>query len=262
MQIIKKSSILIIIVVLFTILSVSVCYSQNSSSKAKSILEKTFRKYDALFSDEIKGVNSAIIKMSIKGEGRINPNAKLSPPLLLDTKLDIYAVQSNKMFIDVTGNLGNIQIVLPGKMPIIATAILPATKQFTTIQVPQKVFRGLQPKDRERFWIETNVTYGGLLTIKQKQVHKIIMKPNDPKQKGNTVVYILDRVWDPIKYEINDPVGGNTVVNFDEIRFDVDIPLDKFEPKTSGYTQVTKEQFTGLVMMQMMTSTMQNNQIK
>ena len=262
MQIIRKSLIFIIIAVWLTALLASVCYSKDSSSKAKSILEKTFKKYDALFSEELKGVNSAIVKMSIKGEGRLNSKSTTSPPLLLDAKIDLYVVQPNKMFLDVTGNLGNIQIVIPGKMPMTATTILPVTKQFATMAIPQKTFRGLQPKDRERFWVETNVTYGGMQTMNQRQVHKIIMKPTNPKQKGTTVVYILDKIWDPIRYEIIDPVGGNTVVDFEEIRFNVKIPPDKFEPKTSGYTQVTKEQFTGLVMMQMMTLTMQNNQMR
>jgi len=65
-----------------------------------------------------------------------------------------------------------------------------------------------------------------------------------------------------VRLEIKDPNGGNMVVDFEELKLNVPIPPDTFEPKTSGYTQVSKEQFTGIIMMQIMTSAMQSNQTR
>jgi outer membrane lipoprotein-sorting protein len=270
MQINRKALNLLLTIVLITTFLASVCYSQDSSQKARSILEKMFKKYDALFAEDMKGINSsvaqrnvsAIAKMSIKGQGRLDPRSTTTPPLLMDAKIELYVTQPNKIFLNITGNMGDIQIVIPDKKPMTATTILPSTKQFATMPVPQSTFRGFQPQSREKFWLETNLTYGGTQMMKQGKVHKIIMKSTNPKLKETSIAYILDQKWDPVRFEVNDPVGGNTIVDFDEISLNAVIPPDKFIPKTSGFTQVSKEQFTGLIMMQILTSTMPNKQIK
>jgi len=262
MKIMRKSAKFLLATILLSMFLTSIAYSEESSAKAKSILEKTFSKYDALFSEDMKGVNSAVVKINIKGEGSINSQSGSTPPLLLDAKIELYVAQPNKMFLNVTGNLGNLQVVVPDKKPMTATTILPTTKQFAIMPISQKTLGGIQPQGREKFWVETTVLYGGMQTINEKQAHKIILKSNNPKQKENVFLYILDKKWDPVRLEIKDPNGGNMVVDFEELKLNVPIPPDTFEPKTSGYTQVSKEQFTGIIMMQIMTSAMQSNETR
>lgn len=261
MQIIRKSLNLLLISIFLSAFLAS-ANALDSSQKARSILEKTFKKYDALFSENMKGISSATVKMSVKGQGRLDPKATSTPSLLMDANIELYAVQPNKMFLNITGNMGNIQIVIPGKKPITAMMILPIAKQFTTMPVPDKTFRGLQPQSREKFWQDNILSYDGIKTIKNLKAHKITIKSKNPKLKETQVVYILDQKWDPIRYEVDDPVSGNTVVNFDEIKINSFIPPDKFVPKTNGFTQISKEQFMGAVVMQIVTSTMQSNQPK
>ena len=245
----------------------SIGYSQTSSPKAKMILGKFFQKYDALFTDGMKGINSAVCKLSIKGAGRINTgkqsgNVPGNVPLLIDTKMELYVAQPNKMFFNLTGNLGNVTIVIPDKKPLTATALFPNMKQFAIFSVPEKIFGGIKPLNREKFWQETILSYGGLQTTKQGKAHRIIMKSTKPSQKETTNIYILDNKWDPVLIEVNDPVGGNTTVEFEQIMLNARIPIEKFVPNTSGYTQVSKEQLSSLIMMNMMSANMQKKQVK
>jgi outer membrane lipoprotein-sorting protein len=255
------------VISIIIIISASSVYSQESQQKAKMILDKFFQKYDALFKVDMKGVNSAVCKMSIKGSGRIDTmkqagNMQGTPPLIVDAKIELYVAQPNKMFFNITGNLGNVAIVIPDKKPLTATALFPVTKQFATFAVPEKIFGGIKPYNRDKFWQETVLSYGGLQTTKQGKAHKIVMKSTKPSIKETTTVYILDNKWDPVRVEVNDPVGGNTIVDFEQIMLNTAIPAEKFMPNTKGFTQVSQEQLTSLIVMNMMTSNMQKKPIK
>jgi len=259
-------SVLIIISVVINI-SAQSGYSQEPAQKAKMVLEKFFQKYDALFKDGMQGVNSAVCKMSIKGAGRIDTmkqseNMPGNAPLLVDAKLELYVAQPNKMFFNITGNLGNVAIVIPDKKPLTATALFPVSKQFATFAVPEQIFGGIKPYNRDKFWQGTILSYGGLQTTKQGKAHKIIMKSTKPTIKETTTVYILDNKWDPVRVEITDPVGGNTTVEFEQILLNTAIPAEKFVPNTKGFAQVSKEQLTSLIMMNMMSSSIQKKPLK
>jgi outer membrane lipoprotein-sorting protein len=254
-------SVLLIISILINF-SASTGYSQEPPQKAKVVLEKFFQKYDALFKEGMKGVNSAVCKMSIKGAGRIDTlkqskNLSGNAPLLIDAKIELSVAQPNRMFFNIMGNLGNVTVIIPDKKPLTATALFPVTKQFATFAVPEKVFSGIKPYNRDKFWQETVLKYGGLQTTKQGKAHKIIMKSTKPSIKETTTVYILDNKWDPVRVEINDPIGGNTTIEIEQITLNTRIPAEKFVPNTKGYAQVSKEQLTSLIMMNMMTANMQ-----
>jgi len=166
------------------------------------------------------------------------------------------------MFLNLVGNLGNFTIVIPDKKPQTATALFPTMKQFAIFPVPEKTFGGIKPYNRTKFWQETILSYGGLQTTKQGKAHKIIIKSTKPSQKETMNIYILDSKWDPVRVEVNDPIGGNTTIEFEQILLNASIPTSKFVPDTKGYTQVSKEQLSSLIMMNMMASNMQKNQVK
>lgn len=269
MQIKKYLYVISILIIISAIVNISASsvYSQESKQKAKMILDKFFQKYDALFKDGMKGVNNAVCKMSIKGSGRIDTmkqagNMQGNPPLIIDAKMELYVAQSNKMFFNITGNLGNVAIVIPDKKPLTATALFPATKQFATFAVSEKIFGGIKPYNRDKFWQETVLSYGGLQTTKKGKAHKIVIKSIKPSIKETTTVYILDNKWDPVRLVVNDPVGGSTTVDFEQITLNTTIPAEKFMPNTKGFTQVSQEQLTSLIMMNMMTSNMQKKPLK
>jgi len=67
---------------------------------------------------------------------------------------------------------------------------------------------------------------------------------------------------DPVRLEVNDPVGGKTTVDFEQITLNTTIPAEKFMPNIKGFTQVSKEQLTSLIMIDMMTSNMQKKPLK
>jgi outer membrane lipoprotein-sorting protein len=269
MQIKKYLYIISILIIISALMSITIQsgYSQVPPQKAKMVLDKFFQKYDALFKDGMKGVNSAVCKMSIKGAGRIGTtkqsgNMQGNPPLILDAKMELYVAQPNRMFFNIIGNLGNVSIVIPDKKPLTATALFPVTKQFASFPVSEKIFGGIKPYNRDKFWQETVLTYGGLQTTKQGKAHKIIMKSTKPSIKETTTVYILDNKWDPVRLEVNDPVGGNTTVDIEQIMLNTTIPPEKFVPNIKGFAQVSQEQLTSLIMMNMMTSNMQKKPLK
>ena len=238
-------------------------YAQNPNQKAKMILEKFFTKYETLFSDMAKSTNTAICKMSIKGVGRFDTSkSSTNAPLLIDTKAELYVASPSKMLINLKGNMGNISIVVPDKKPMAAIALFPDSKQFATIGIPQRMFGGVNPSDREKFWQGSILNYMGLQDTKQGKAHKITIKSNRPTQKEVTTIFILDKKWDPVRIELNDPKSGSTTVDFDQILLNASIPPEKFIPNTRGYTQVSREQLTGILMMNIMASTMIKKPIK
>ncbi|MEK7400649.1 MAG: hypothetical protein AAB116_27205 [Candidatus Poribacteria bacterium] len=259
-----RKKLYILIAILSIVLLSTTGYAQNPNQKAKMILEKFFAKYEILFSDMAKSTNTAICKMSIKGAGRLDTGSKSSTnaPLLIDTKAEFYVANPSKMCINLKGNMGNVSIVVPDKKPMAAIALFPDSKQFANIVVPQRMFGGVNPSNREKFWQGNTLNYVGLLDTKQGKAHKIIIKSTKPIEKKVTTIFILDRKWDPVRIEYSDPKSGSTVVDFDQILLNTSIPPEKFIPNTKGYTQVSREQLTGILMMNIMASTMIKKPIK
>jgi outer membrane lipoprotein-sorting protein len=258
-----KKQFYILVAILFIVLLCTTGYTQSPNQKAKAILEKFFTKYEMLFSDTAKSTNTAVCKMSIKGVGRLDTSkSSTNAPLLIDTKAELYVANPSKMCINLKGNMGNVSIVVPDKKPMAAVALFPDSKQYATISVPQRMFGGVNPSSREKFWQESTLNYMGLQDTKQGKAHKIIIKSTRPTQKEATTIFILDKKWDPIRIELSDPKSGSTVVDFDQILLNSIIPPEKFVPNTKGYTQVSKEQLTGILMMNIMASTMVKKPIK
>ncbi len=258
-----KSKKNIIIILLFTILFSSVVNAEESSQKAKLILEKFFIKYEKIFSDRMSNANSLICRMSIKGVSRFDTNrSSANAPLLIDTKADLYVSNSNKILVNLKGNMGNIVIIVSDKNPNSAVTLFPDSKQFAMISFSERIFGGIKSVNRERFWNENVLTYAGLTNTTRGKVHKIIVKSNKKTEKEVTTIHIIDGKWDPFCIEYSNSLNGSTSINFDQIQFNANIPPEKFIPNTKGYTQVSKEQIAGIIMMNIMASNMVKKPIK
>jgi len=245
---------------------ISIAYSQGSSEKAKQILERAFQKYRDLFKKDARGLNSVAAKISIKGGGEMPMGESGDMSLDVDATVEIYAARPHNLYLDISGNLGNAKLAVTGKEKVTATIILPSTKQFATIDVPQKVLQEAQegdPQEPERikeFWEEVILTYEGTENIKAGKAHKITIKPKDPAEKSFVTAHILDDRWDPARFEINDPEEGNKlVVEFEKLELNINIPDERFVPDTQGYTQVSDKDITTAIMMQIMTAVMQQS---
>lgn len=242
---------------------VSVVYSEESSEKAKQILENTYKKYSDLVKKDAKGLKSIAAKVSIKGSGQMPMGGSGSMPLDIDATVELYAAQPHDLNLEISGNLGNAKIVVSGKDKMTATIMLPVTKQFATMDLPQRISQQLQkddpqkPDKMEDLWKEAILTYDGMQNMKVGKAHKITIKPKDPAEKGFVTVFILDDKWDPARLEVNDPEGGKLIVEVEKLEPNVNIPDKKFVPDTAGYTQIPNQQIMGVIMMQIMTSMMQ-----
>lgn len=258
----ENKKLLFLVLLSATILS-STVNAQESSHKAKLVLEKFFNKYEKLFLDGTKETNSIICKMSIKGISKFETNkSSANTPLLIDTKAELYASNPNKMLINFKGNMGNIIIVISGERPISALTLFPDSKQFATIKISERIFGGIKPANRENFWRENILTYAGSINTIQGKANKIIVKSIKPTEKETITIHILEGKWDPLRIEYSNPKSGSTVINFDQIQFDARIPPEKFIPNTRGYTQVSKEQAAGIIMMNIIAGNMVKRQIK
>ena len=258
-----KSLLAIFSVFVLTAFFASVLYSQESTERAKQILEMTYQKYKNLLKEDGEGLKSIAATVSIKGGGQMPMGDSGSMPMDIDAVVELYAVRPRHLYVDISANLGNAKIIVAGKEKVTATILLPSTKQFTAIDVPQKYIEKTQgdepekPDRMEELLKEAILAYEGTHETKAGKAHKIVINPRDPKEKGSVAVYILDDRWDPVRFEASDPEGGGVVVNFEKLELNVDIPDERFVPATEGYTQISKEQLTTVLMMQLMAVMMQ-----
>lgn len=253
----------IVIILLNVVLLSAVIRAEEPTQKAKFVLENFFNKYEKLFSEEIKDTNNIICKMSVKGVSRFEANkSSANAPLLIDTKAELFASNPSKMLINLSGNMGNIIIIISEKKPTSAVILFPDSKQFATIGISERIFGGFKPVNREKFWRESNLTYAGSTNTTQGRAHKVIIKSTRSTEKESIIIHILDRKWDPVRIEYSDPKSGSTTINFDQIQFNAKIPPEKFIPITKGYVQVSKEQLAGIIMMNIMASNMVKKPIK
>lgn len=251
---VKSLSIITLTLVIATLCVSTVC-AQESSEKAKEILEKVFNKYVDLIKKDGEGIKTVAAKLSLKG-GANMPMGNM--PLNLDVVLEIYVERPGNFSISLAGNLGNATIVVSEAKKEM-TIILPSTKQFATLDLPE-IFdtepevEGEPEKEPriEDLWEAAIVTYEGMEQTKAGKAHKIALKPKDPSETSVVTIYILDGKWDPARFELKDSEKGNLVVEIEKLELNKKISSDKFVPNTEGYTGVTQDQLLMIVMMQVM----------
>jgi len=253
-----------LLVVALIVSCASAVYSEESSEKAKNILEKTVKKYGDMFKEDAEGVKSIAAKISIKGGTQVPMGDSGSMPMDINAGIEVYVSRPNNLYLAISGNLGNANIVVSGDEAVTATLILPTTMQFATMDVPEDVVKTAkkeeteeEPFDMEDLWKDAVVTYEGTEKVTAGKAHKIKIKSNDPADKGSVNVYILDNKWDPARLEINDEEGGTIVVDFEKLEVNAKIPDSKFVPNTEGYTEVSQKDITTVIMMQVMGAMMQ-----
>jgi outer membrane lipoprotein-sorting protein len=239
-----------------------VAYSQDSSEKAKQILEKTYDKYKDLLKKNGQGLKSMAAKMSIKGSGQMAMGGG-DMPMNVDAVIELYAAKPHHLYLDISGNLGNAKIVVAGKEKVTATIILPTTKQFAVMDVPEETIQKMQrddPKEsqqKEELLKEVILAYGGTENTKAGKAHKIMIKPKDPSEEGTATVYILDGEWDPVRIEMKGHDKGQVVAEFEKLELNLKIPDEKFVADVKGYAEIDTNQLTAVIMMQIMGAAMQ-----
>jgi outer membrane lipoprotein-sorting protein len=263
-EIMKVIRSLMVILLIFAFATSCVKSSNNSPEKAKEVMEKSFKKYEGLVDKSGKNFNSVAIKAAIKGNGELPAGGTDSKmPINIDAVVELYFVKPGNIYIDISGNIGNAKIIASDKEKNMATLILPGMKQFAIIDLPKQIIQETQEKkpnepDRsEKFFQTTVLEYLGTEKTKSGKAHKILVKNKDPKDTSTITAYILDRKWDPARFDINNPDGGAIVIDFDKLELNAKVPDSRFVPDTAGYTKVNNQQITAAIMMQLMSSMMQ-----
>lgn len=258
--------ILWIIVFSFISIQISFTFASQSSDTAKMVLEKTLDKYDGLFNENHNGIKDISSKLSIKGGRSIKVGNSGSMLVDLDLNIDFYASQPNKFYFDISGNLGKAKVFLEGEDFNLATIILPTIKQFTIINVPERIakrYHDLQSSEsRENIWKNSILEYNGIQNFKVGKVHKITIKQATLSGQSSTVLYILDKKWDPVRFELEDSQGTVITISVEDLNLRAKTPKEKFIPNTNGYTQITSQQLISAIMMQIMALGIQEAQTK
>ena len=253
-----KSLSIITLALVLTTLCVSAVHAEESSEKAKQIMEKVFNKYVDLIKKDGEGIKTVAAKLSLKGGGNL-PMGDSSMPLEIDVVLEIYVERPRNFSISLSGNLGNAAIVVSGAKKEV-TVLFPNTKQFVTLDVPEEAFdtepeaEGEPEKEPriEDLWEVATVTYEGTEQTKAGKAHKIVLKPKDASETSVVTIHILDGKWDPARFELKDSEKGNMIVEIENLEVNKKISSDKFVPDTEGYTGATQDQLFMIVMMQVM----------
>jgi len=246
----------------------SAVYSQESSEKAKQILEKTAKKYTDMIKESSEDMKSFAAKLSIKGGGQVPMGEAGAMPLGVDIAIEIYVAKPHNLYLDLSGNLGNATVVVGGKEEVTATIMLSGTKQFATMPVPIDAIKKIQeeadeedperPEKMEKFWEALSLSYEGTEKVKAGTVHKIVIDPQDSSGKAAITVYILDGKWDPVRIEVVSE-EANAIIEFEKLEINANIPDERFVPNTAGYTPISEKDLKTALMMQLMTAMMQQN---
>lgn len=265
MKKLAKNLLTTLLVFALTASLISAVYSQESSDKAKQILEKTVKKYTDMIK-ESGDMKSFAAKLSIKGGGQIPMGGGM--PLGVDIAIEIYVAKPHNLYLDLSGNLGNATVVVGGKEEITATIMLSGTKQFATMAVPIEAIKKIQeeadeedpekPEKMEELWEALILGYEGTENVKAGKAHKITITPRDSAEKGSIIVYILDGKWDPARIEIVSE-KANGIIEFDMLEINAKISDDRFVPNTAGYTPISEKDLKTALMMLLMTAMMQQN---
>lgn len=267
-MIFKKLSIatlcITLVIILFT--QISQTSTELSSKTAKIILEKTLDKYSGFFNKNNNEVSNITSKLLIKGGRSIKMSNTGNISFDLDLNVDFYASQQNNFLFDISGNLGKAQIFLEREDLNLATIILPAIKQFTILNVPERIAKRYydfqSPESRENIWKNSILEYNGIQDIKAGKVHKITIKNASLSGQNSTVLYILDKKWDPVRFELYDSMGMAITIDVEKLNLKAKTPKEKFIPDTNGYAQITPQQLNSAIMMQIMALGIQGMQMK
>ncbi|MBM3211873.1 hypothetical protein FJZ33_06630 [Candidatus Poribacteria bacterium] len=261
MRVLKNFTVVFLVFILATACARS---ANNSPEKAKEIMEKSFQKYSDLLEKDGKNYKSLALKATIKGKGEFPMgDTENKMPITLDSVVEAYYVKPGNMNIEISGNLGNAKIIATNKEKDTATIILPGIKQFATISLPKQLSQQAQepnpnePDRMEKFFQSSILEYLGTEKTKSGKAHKILIKSSEPNDKGTITAYILDRKWDPARFDINNSEGGLIAIEFERLEFNANVPDSKFVPDTAGFTKVNNQQITAAIMMQLMSSMMQ-----
>jgi len=254
----------VFLIFVMTTSCITVVCLQESSDKARQILEKTYEKYSDLLKEDGTGLESIAAKISIKGGGQVPVGDSGSMPMEIDAAVEIYVSKPKNLYLGISGSLGNATLVVSGKEKVVTTIILPSVKQFAIIDMPPTVIEQTQkysseekPEEVEKALDDAILTYEGLQNTKMGKAHRIAIKAKDTTKKGSITIYILDGKWDPVGVEINDPDSGAVAIEFQKLELNTKIPDSRFVPDTKGYTKIETEQLLGAIMMQVMGSMMQ-----
>ncbi len=268
MKKLAKNLLTTLLVFALTASLISAVYSQESSEKAKQILEKTVKKYSDILKKSSDDMKSFATKLSIKGGGQVPMGDAGGMPLGIDIAIEIYVAKPHNLYLDLSGNLGNITVVVGGKEKVTATIMLSSTKQFATMDVPIEAIKKIQeeaeeddpekPERMEELWEALILGYEGTENVKAGKAHKITVKSRDPAEKGSVIVYILDGKWDPVRVEVVSE-EANASMEFDKLEINANIPDERFVPNTAGYTPISEKDLKTALMMQLMTAMMQQN---
>ena len=261
--------------ILFVISAAASCGGASKKSdtpkSAREILEKTYKKYSKLVEKDGDGIHSLEAKISIKGAAEIPTPGSSTMPLDVDLMLELFVKNPQKVYLDVSGNIGSARLIVPGNdnkdKKSRGALMLPNTKQFAYFDVPDKVMEKIEepkPEQKEEakqerdIWENAILEYDGTQNMKAGKAHKIIIKSKDPSEKNHVIAYILDGKWDPVRLEVVGESGNSAlVIDFEKLVPNARIPDSKFVLDPQGYTEVTQQQISTLVMMQIMASMMQ-----
>jgi len=264
----KNNFLTIISIFTLTLLCISMAYSAGNSQKAQDILKKATKKYGNFFKKDSKELQNFAAELSIKGGGMV-PMGGSGMPLDIDAKVELYVAQPKNMYLNISGSLGNATIVVTGEEKQTATILLPSTKQYAVMDVPENPITQIdeedpeqEPFDIEKLPEDVILEYEGMHNTKLGKAHKIIVKSKDNTNEGSVAVYILDKKWDPARFEINDPEKGTLSIEVNKWKVNEKISKDTFELKTSGYTLVPEKQILGVIMMQVMNAMMQQTPVE
>lgn len=247
-------------------IQISPASTEQSSNTAKMVLEKTLDKYSRLFSKNHSDAENITSKLLIKGGRSIKMGNSGNIFVDLNLDVDLYVSQSNNFYLDISGNLGKAQIFLEKEYLNLATIILPVIKQFSIINVPERIAKRYNDlrslEGRENIWKNSVLEYNGVQDFKVGKVHKITIKSAILPAKSSTVIYILDKKWDPVRFELEDAQGMAVIIDVQKLNFKAKIPKEQFIPDTDGYTQITPQQLTSAIIMQIMALGIQGSQMK
>ena len=167
MKKLAKNLLTTLLVFAITASLISAVYSQESSEKAKQILEKTVKKYMIKKSSE--DMKSFAAKLSIKGGGQVPMGEAGGMPLSVDAVIEIYVAKPHNLYLDLSGNLVNATVVVGGEEKVTATIMLTGTKQFATMDIPDNAIKEFQKEESapvesgkmEEFFEEVILSYEG-----------------------------------------------------------------------------------------------------
>ena len=240
----------------------SVVCMADSDKKAKEILSKTYDKYTDIIKKGGDEVKSLAAKITIKGSGQVPMGSSGGVmPMNVNATLELYFAKPRNVYVGLTGNLGNATIVVSGDPQMVATIMLPGTKQFAKIDVPEETTSGMdetaeKPPSAEEALKDVNLSYEGTADTKLGKAHKIGIRP-DNSEEGGVTLYILDGKWDPARVDINVEGKAKVTVEFEKLELNKNISDKRFVPDTAGLTEISKDQLGTVIMMQVMGAMMQ-----